>query len=132
MLVVPADHERAGKSISLAELKNEPLVLMQEGAGIRQMIDEELARASAFGCATSTSSSSSACRSRRARLSSAASERRSSRALAIEGDLAAGTLALVRVEGLEPEREIQLARATGRAETRAAQAFVAYARERLA
>ena len=52
--------------------------------------------------------------------------------IAIEGDLEAGTLALVRVEGLEPAREIQLARATGRAETRAAQAFVAYARERLA
>src|SRR6266566_3537983 len=48
-----------------------------------------------------------------------------------EVDLAAGTLALVRVEGIEPAREVQLARATGRAETRVAQAFVAYARERL-
>src|SRR5262249_60890526 len=41
-LGVPAGHKRAGKSMTLEELKAEPLVLMQEGAGIRQMIDEEL------------------------------------------------------------------------------------------
>jgi hypothetical protein len=51
--------------------------------------------------------------------------------IAIEGDLATGALAIVRVEGLEPARDVQLARATGRAETRVAQEFVAYARERL-
>ena len=50
---------------------------------------------------------------------------------AIEADLAAGTLAAARVEGLEPAREISLVRASGRAETRVAQAFVAFARERL-
>src|SRR5215475_11115847 len=52
--------------------------------------------------------------------------------IAIEGDLAAGTLAIARVEGLEPARDVQLARASGRAETRVAQEFVAFARERLA
>jgi hypothetical protein len=51
--------------------------------------------------------------------------------IAIEGDLAAGTLAIARVEGLEPAREVQLARATGRAETRVAQAFVEFAGGRL-
>jgi hypothetical protein len=35
------------------------------------------------------------------------------------------------VEGLEPARDVQLVRATGRAETRVAQAFAAFARERL-
>ena len=52
--------------------------------------------------------------------------------IAIEGDLAAGALAIARVEGLEPARDVQLARATGRAETRVAQEFVRFARERLA
>ena len=33
--------------------------------------------------------------------------------------------------GLEPARDVQLARASGRAETRVAQEFVAFARERL-
>ena len=49
----------------------------------------------------------------------------------VESDLAAGTLAEARVEGLELEREIYLVRAAGRAETRAARAFVEFARERL-
>jgi DNA-binding transcriptional LysR family regulator len=131
VLVVPADHERAGGEMSLDELKREPLVLMQEGAGIRQMIDDELRE---FGIRL---------RDLNVRLELGLQE--SARAavlggfgatfisrIAIEPDLAAGTLALVRVEGLEPAREVQLARATGRAETRAAQAFVAFARERLA
>ena len=39
---MPAGHERAGKTMTLEELKAEPLVLMQEGAAIRQMIDDEL------------------------------------------------------------------------------------------
>src|SRR5947208_2251788 len=51
--------------------------------------------------------------------------------LAIEADLAAGGIATARVRGLDPVREILLARASGRSETRAARAFVSYAREHL-
>ena len=51
---------------------------------------------------------------------------------AIEAALAAGTLAEARVKGLEPSREIFLARAAGRTLTRVAQAFLDLARERLA
>ena len=51
---------------------------------------------------------------------------------AIEAALAAGTLAEARVEGLEPARDIFLARSPGRTLTRAAQAFLDLARERLA
>src|SRR5918999_1023682 len=51
---------------------------------------------------------------------------------AVDNDLAAGTLAAARVEGLDPTREISLVRTAGRAPTRAAEAFVAFARERLA
>ncbi len=130
VLAVPAAHRRAGKTLSLEELKAEPLVLMQEGAGIRQMIDDELrelgvrlrdlnvklelglqesARAAALGGFGATFISR----------------------IAIEGDLAAGVLAVARVEGLEPAREVQLVRASGRAETRVAQAFVTFARDRL-
>jgi DNA-binding transcriptional LysR family regulator len=50
---------------------------------------------------------------------------------AVESELAAGTLAAARVEGLEPAREISLVRSTGRALSRAAEAFVAFARARL-
>jgi len=49
---------------------------------------------------------------------------------AIEADLAAGTIEVARVEGLEPAREISLVHSTGRPFTRSAQAFVDFARER--
>jgi DNA-binding transcriptional LysR family regulator len=51
--------------------------------------------------------------------------------LAIEADLVAGRIATARVRGLDPVREIFLARAAGRAETRAARAFLAFAHENL-
>ncbi|MDP8911709.1 MAG: LysR substrate-binding domain-containing protein, partial [Actinomycetota bacterium] len=50
---------------------------------------------------------------------------------AVVAELAAGTLAAARVEGLDPSREISLVRAAGRAETRAAHAFVDFARSRI-
>src|SRR2546427_29968 len=51
---------------------------------------------------------------------------------AIEAPLAARTLTEARVKGMEPAREIFLARASGRTLTRVAQAFIDLARERLA
>jgi len=51
---------------------------------------------------------------------------------AVEADVVAGTLAIARVEGIDASREISLVRASGRAETRVAQAFVDFARTRLA
>src|SRR5204863_89060 len=49
----------------------------------------------------------------------------------IEADLAAGTLAVARVKGLDPSREISLVRSAGRSPTRAGEAFVAFARAKL-
>ena len=49
---------------------------------------------------------------------------------AVESDLAAGTLAEARLEGMNARREISLVRASGRAPTRAAEEFVAFVRER--
>ena len=51
------------------------------------------------------------------------------RAAATDGE---NPVSPARVEGLEPARDVQLARASGRAETRVAQEFVTFARERLA
>jgi DNA-binding transcriptional LysR family regulator len=50
---------------------------------------------------------------------------------AVEGDLAAGTIAEARVKGLDLAREIWIARAAGRAGSAAAQAFVAFAHDQL-
>ena len=131
VLAVPAGHAYAGRTISLEQLREQPLVLMQEGAGVRQMIDDELRE---MGVRL---------RDLDVRLELGLQESARTAVLngfgltfisrgAIEADLASGALAVARVEGLGPSREIQLVRSTGRAETRAAQAFVVFARERLA
>jgi DNA-binding transcriptional LysR family regulator len=130
VLVVLPDHSRAGKSLTLDELKSEPLVLMQEGAGIRQMIDDELRELGVRPRDLNVNLELGLQESARAAVLGGFGATFISR-IAIEGDLAAGSLAIVRVEGLEPARDVQLARATGRAETRIAQEFVAFARERL-
>jgi DNA-binding transcriptional LysR family regulator len=131
VLAVPGGHRFAGRTISLEQLRTEPLVLMQEGAGVRQVIEEELREAGLR------------LRDLDVRLELGLQESARSAVLggygatfisrsAIEADLAAGTVAVARVEGLDPSREISLVRSAGRAETRAAQAFVEFARARLA
>ncbi len=131
VLAVPAGHARAGKAMTLEELKAEPLVLMQEGAGIRQMIDEELRELGLRLRDLNVKLELGLQESARAAVLGGFGATFISR-IAIEGDLAAGTLAIARVEGLEPARDVQLARASGRAETRVAQEFVRFARERIA
>src|SRR5436305_2481115 len=130
VLAVPGGHPRAGKTLSLDELKEEPLVLMQEGAGIRQMIDDELRELGLRLRDLNVQLELGLQESARAAVLGGFGATFISR-IAIEGDLAAGTLAVTRVEGLQPARDVQLVRATGRAETRVAQEFVAYARGRL-
>jgi DNA-binding transcriptional LysR family regulator len=51
---------------------------------------------------------------------------------AIEGELAAGTIGAARLEGVEPARQIYLVRSATRALSRAAEAFVEFARGRAA
>ena len=130
VLAVPAGHKRAGKSMTLEELKAEPLVLMQEGAGIRQMIDDELRELGLRLRDLNVKLELGLQESARAAVLGGFGATFISR-IAIEGDLAAGALAVARVDGLEPTRDVQLARASGRAETRVAQEFVTFARERL-
>jgi DNA-binding transcriptional LysR family regulator len=131
VLAVPRGHRFADRTISLAELQNEPLILMQEGAGVRQVIDDELR---AVGVRL---------RDLDVRLELGLQESARSAVLAgygvtfisrpaVEADVVAGTLAIARVEGIDASREISLVRASGRAETRVAQAFVDFARTRLA
>ncbi len=130
VLAVPASHPFAGKTLTLEQLRTEPLIVMQEGAGVRQVIEDELRKAG------------SRLRDLDVRLELGLQESVRSAVLAghgmtfisrlaIESDLATGLLATARVRGLNPVREIFLARASGRTETRAARAFVAFARERV-
>ena len=129
VLAVPPGHPFAGKEIPLKDLRAETLVSMQEGAGVRHVIEDELRRAGLR------------VRELDSRLELGLQESVKSAVTggygiafisqtAIEAELAAGTLATARVEGVEPSRQIYVVRLRGRSLTRAAEAFIAFARER--
>jgi LysR family transcriptional regulator, transcriptional activator of the cysJI operon len=130
ILACPPGHAFAGKTVTLDQLKSEQLILMQDGAGVRQMIEDELRRAGAkprdlnvrleLGLQESVTSAV------RGGFGVTFISRSS-----VENDLAAGTLVEARVKELQLEREIYLVRAMGRSETRAARAFLDFAREHL-
>jgi len=131
ILACPPGHRFAGATVTLDELREESLILMQEGAGVRQIVDEALRRRGVRLRDLDV----------RLELGLQESVRRAVEAgygvtfisrTAIESDLAAGRLVEARVQGLEATREISLASASGRARTRVAAAFVDFARDRLA
>ena len=131
VLACPPGHRFAGKTITLDELREETLILMQEGAGVREAIEDELRAAGVrprdFGARLELGLQESV----RTAVEAGVGVTFISRS-AIEAALVAGTLTEAHVEGLEPSREIFLARAAGRTLTRAAEAFLDLARERLA
>ncbi len=130
ILVCPPDHPFAGKTVSLDDLRGRRLIVMQEGAGVRQVIEDELREAG------------TRLRDLEVRLELGLQESVKSAVeaghgvtfisrTAVERELASGVLAEARVRGLEPSREISLVRAAGRVSTRVADAFVEFARDRL-
>ena len=130
VLACRPEHPFAGRTISLDQLKTQPLIVMQEGAGVRQVIEDELRKAGTRLRDLDVRLELGLQESARSAVLAGHGVTFISR-LAIESDLAAGRVATARVRGLDPVREIFLARAVGRSETRAARAFVVYAREHL-
>ena len=130
VLACPPDHRFAGRSIGLEDLRDESLIVMQEGAGVRQVIEDELRRAGTRLRELEPRLELGLQESARSAVAAGYGVTFISRA-AIEADLAAGTLAFARVKGLDPSREISLVRSAGRSPTRAADAFVAFARDEL-
>lgn len=130
ILICPPGHPFAGRSVGLEELSEGPLILMQEGAGVRQLIEDELRRQGRrlrdLGPRLVLGLQESVRSAVQAGFGVTFISRR-----AVEPELAAGTLAESRVEGLDLARQIWIARASGRVASRAAEAFLAFARERL-
>jgi DNA-binding transcriptional LysR family regulator len=131
ILACPPGHRFAGRTIPLDDLREEPLILMQEGAGVRQIVEDALRRRGIRLRDLDV----------RLELGLQESVRRAVQAgygvtfisrTAVESELEAGTLTEARVQGLEATREISLAVAAGRARSRVADAFVEFARPRLA
>ena len=131
ILACPPGHRFAGRTVELDELRSEQLIVMQEGAGVRQIIEDELRAAGKRLRDLDVRLELGLQESVRSAVQAGFGIAFISRS-AVESELAAGTLVAARVEGVHAIREISLVRATGRAATRAAEGFVAFARERLA
>jgi len=130
VLVCPPGHRFAGKTVALDDLRGERLIVMQEGAGVRQVIEDELRQAGTRLRDLDVRLELGLQESVKSAVEAGHGVTFISRT-AVEPELAAGTLAAARVEGLEPSREISLVRAAGRVSTRVADAFVEFARERV-
>ena len=131
ILVCPPGHRFAGRTVTLDELREETVILMQEGAGVRQIVEDALRKRGVRLRDLDV----------RLELGLQESVRRAVEAgfgvtfisrTAVEPELADGRLAEARVEGLEATREISLASSVGRARTRVADAFVEFALPRVA
>ena len=130
VLAVPPGHAFASREVSLVELHGETLIAMQEGAGVRHVIEEELRRAGLrlreleprleLGLQESVKSAVAA------GFGVAFISR-----TAVEAELEAGTIATARVAGLEPARQIYVVRPRARTPSRAAAAFLEFASARL-
>ena len=131
ILACPAGHRFANRTVTLDELREESLVVMQEGASVRQVVEDEL-RARGIRL-----------RDLDLRLELGLQESVRSAVLggfgvafisrtAVESELASGQLTEARLEGMDARRDISLARGSNRVPTRVAEAFVAFAHERVA
>jgi DNA-binding transcriptional LysR family regulator len=125
------DHRFAGRTISLEELRSEPVIVMQEGAGVRQVLEDELRRHGVRMRDLDVKLELGLQESVRSAVMAGYGIAFIS-ASALEAELAAKQLMIARIEGLDPAREISLVRANGRSLSRVAEAFLVFARERLA
>jgi DNA-binding transcriptional LysR family regulator len=130
ILACPPGHRFAARTITLAELTDEPLIVMQEGAGVRQVVEDALRPLGTKLRNLNVRLELGLQESVRSAVQAGYGVSFISRA-AVESELAAGSLAEARVAGLDATREISLVRGTGRVPTRAAEEFVAFARTRV-
>jgi LysR family transcriptional regulator, transcriptional activator of the cysJI operon len=131
ILACPPGHAFAGRTVTLDELRSESLIVMQDGAGVRQIVEDELRTLGSRLRDLDVRLELGLQESVRSAVQAGYGVTFISRS-AVEPELASGSLTAAKVEGLDARREIALARATGRTPTRAADAFVEFARSRLA
>ncbi len=131
ILACPPGHAFAGRAVALAELARGPLILMQHGAGVRQMVEDELRRSGRKVRDLDASLELGLQESVRSAVQAGYGVAFISRR-AVESELASGSLAEARVQGLDLARDISIVRAHGRAGSHAARAFLAFARGKLA
>jgi DNA-binding transcriptional LysR family regulator len=131
VLAVPPEHPVAGGELAVDDLRTETLLVMQEGAGVRLVVEEELRRAGLRLGSLEPQLELGLQESVKSAVAAGYGVAFISRT-AIEGELSAGTLSFARVTGLEPSRQLYVVRTKGRSPTRAAEAFLEFARAQVA
>ncbi len=127
VLVVPVDHPFAGKQITTDDLLREPLVVQQEGAGVRTVVERELraqgVRIRDLNIVAELGLQESAKSAVEAGLGITFLSR-----LAVERELDLGLLASATVEGLAAGRLFYTVRSAARPPSRLVTSFVAFSR----
>src|SRR5205823_12264999 len=101
VLACPPDHPLAGGTVTIDDLRGEELIVMQDGAGVRAVIEDELRRAGIQLKDLEPRLELGLQESVRSAVRAGYGVTFISRS-AIEADLAEGSLGAVHVEGLEP------------------------------
>jgi len=131
ILAVPPGHAFAGRTVELDELVREPLVLMQAGAGVRTVIEEELRRAGIRPRDLCVAMELGLQESAKAAVEAGFGVSFLSE-LAVERELRLGTLATADVAGIDPVRDFSTVRPAAQAPGRLVAAFLEWSRRRLA
>jgi len=130
ILAVPPGHRFAGRTVMLADLVSEPLIVMQPGAGVRSVIDEEFRRAGVRPRDLKIAMELGLQESAKAAVEAGYGVSFLSQ-LAVERELRLGSLAIAGVAGLEPSRDFSTVRASGTELSRTPAAFLAWAKARV-
>src|SRR3954464_13977226 len=112
VLACPPGHPFAGRTIAIDDLREEPLIVMQVGAGVRQVIEDELRGVGIRLRDLDVRLELGLQESVRSAVAAGYGVTFISRT-AVEADLAAGTIAAARVRGLETGRGVFLLRPRG-------------------
>jgi DNA-binding transcriptional LysR family regulator len=131
ILAVPPGHRFAGRTVELDDLVREPLILMQAGAGVRTVIEEELRRAGIRPRDVTVAMELGLQESAKAAVEAGFGVSFLSE-LAVERELRLGMLATADVAGIDPVRDFSTVRPATQQPSRLVAAFLAWSRDRLA
>lgn len=130
ILAVPGGHRFAGRTVELAELVREPLILMQSGAGVRTVIEDELRRAGVRPRDLNVAMEMGLQESAKAAVEAGYGVSFLSE-LAVERELRLGTLDTAEVAGIDASRDFSAVRPAGQEPSRLVAAFMDWSRQRL-
>jgi DNA-binding transcriptional LysR family regulator len=123
VLAVPPGHAFAGRTVSITDLAAEPLVVMQEGAGVRGVIEAELRRVQVRARDLNVVMELGLQESAKSAVEAGFGVSFLS-TTAIAKELALGTLATAEVAGIDPVRDFYSVRRAGRSAGSLTEAFL--------